>query len=244
MRQRRIGNRITRMESEGLSSMGNRLIDMTGLRFGRLTVIEKVNCESKSKSAMWLCKCDCGKEHVTSRTNLKHGKTKSCGCLREEARKRVCSTLGRKGRPTHGLSKTKLYKTWDSMKCRCKYKRPEYKTYHDNNITVCEAWLNDFKEFYDWAMSNGYKDSLTLDRINNKEGYNPNNCRWVTMKEQENNRTNNHLVEINGVIKTVAEWSDFSGLAYSTIRNRIYKGWKGNEIIRPARKKRRHIMNG
>ena len=212
---------------------------MTGMKVGRLTVIKQV--ESRNKTARWLCKCDCGNECVVSRSSLKNERTQSCGCYRDEVRAKLGKNLiqYQKNPRTHGLSHTRIYKIWDSMKGRCKYKRPEYKRYAENNIKVCDEWQEKFMSFYEWAMENGYEDGLTLDRIDNSKGYCPNNCRWVTMKEQENNRTNNHLVKINGITKTIAEWSEISGLAYGTIRNRVYKGWIEDDILKPARKKRK-----
>ena len=160
------------------------LIDETGKRYGRLTVICKDG--TIDKHIAWKCKCDCGNITTVNGKWLRAGKTTSCGCFHKE--------LLSKRSTTNGISKTndpklrRLYRIWHNMKSRCSNpKVPCYHCYGGRDIKVEEVW-NKFEVFKDWALANGYKDNLTLDRVNNDGNYGPSNCRWATNKEQANNR--------------------------------------------------------
>lgn len=185
---------------------------LDGKRFSRLTVIEKDHT-NKHGEIVWKCKCDCGNISYVTSNYLVSGHTKSCGCLATEKAKEANTT--------HGLSHTKLTRTYANMITRCY--NPNYKyysSYGGRGISVCSEWSgNDgITNFIKWALSNGYKDNLTLDRINVDGNYSPNNCRWATMKQQQNNRTNNTVFEYNGEKKTLSEWSDCLGVKYSKLQ--------------------------
>ena len=156
-----------------------RLIDLTGKRFGRLTVLTKHG--HAGSYVTWLCVCDCGSEIVVRGTSLRRGITKSCGCLKKEILIQRNSI--------HQLCGTRLHNIWWNMRGRCyNANHPRFKDYGGRGITICDEWLKDFKSFYDWAVSNGYRDDLTIDRIDNDSGYSPDNCRWATYHEQRINQ--------------------------------------------------------
>ena len=163
-----------------------RKLDLIGPRFGRLTITERCGTDSGG-NAKWLCICDCGGDTIATTSHLRGGHTQSCGCLRMERLK----TEGKVTRfkEKHALSYSRLYRIWTGMKSRCyNPKYTKYSLYGGRGITVCEQWLNDVQAFYDWAMSNGYADNLSIDRIDNDKGYCPENCRWATITEQNRNR--------------------------------------------------------
>lgn len=160
-----------------------RTIDLTGQRFGWLTVIERTG--SIRGHSVWLCRCDCGKETVATSDNLKSGHVQSCGCLKRDTTRKIRTELN----TIHGGRKTRLYRIWDGMKARCtRPSHKSYKNYGSRGITICAEWLNDFGAFQKWALAHGYQDDLTIDRIDNDKGYSPDNCRWVTMADQSRNK--------------------------------------------------------
>ena len=159
--------------------------DLTNMRFGRLTAIKIVG-KNKYNYSEWLCKCDCGNEKITNVSSLLNGSTKSCGCLQKE--------MAIKSNSTHKKSTTKLYWVWRAIKQRCyNINNKHYHNYGARGITMCDEWRNSFENFYNWSKLNGYNENAinktcTIDRINNDGNYEPNNCRWVDMKVQSNNR--------------------------------------------------------
>ena len=155
------------------------LVDLTGNRYGKLTVLYQV--PSVNRNSSWACKCDCGKQTIVQAPNLKSGSTRTCGCGVVE------STIRRSTK--HGGSRTKLHMVWEGMKQRCNNpNNKQFEDYGGRGISICEEWNNDFGAFRDWAMANGYKEGLTIERMNNDGNYCPENCKWATYLEQSRNR--------------------------------------------------------
>lgn len=157
----------------------NTFVDLTGEKFGMLTVLNR--SENKNNShVLYNCLCECGNTKIADAYNLKNGITKSCGCVSDM--------------PRHDLNNTRLSKIWRNMKQRCyNPKSIGYKYYGAKGVSVCDEWKNDFMNFYNWAIKNGYSDNLTIDRINPFGNYEPKNCRWATYKEQANNKRKNYV---------------------------------------------------
>ena len=192
--------------------------DMIGKKFGRLTVLEELPDRAYNR-IMYKCLCDCGSTSVVAGQDLRQGKTKSCGCL------------GHKNKdvphPRHGLTKHPLFHIWGGILQRC-YTRTakNYPNYGARGISVCDLWRYDFLSFYNWSMSNGWKQGLTLDRINPNGDYSPGNCRWVTQSVQNRNKRNSlPKFEWNGESKYLQEWAAEYGINYSTVFSRVKRGW-------------------
>lgn len=197
--------------------------------FGRLTIVDVAEdqvspCGTRHK--MYRCVCSCGKEVIVRKSALVSGKTVSCGCYNIER-----STK-------HGQKGTRLYNIWNGMKRRCYGNHKESHNYKENGITVCDEWKNDFKVFYDWAMSHGYSDDLTIDRINCNGNYEPSNCRWVTMKVQQNNRRNNHTILIDGIEESIVDYAEKNGLNLNSVRSVLYRNRNNIQKIRINGKER------
>lgn len=193
----------------------SRVRDLTGQKFGRLTVIELVKINNRSH---WLCKCECGKETFVQGGYLTSGHKKSCGCLHDDLSRERLTKMNE----THGESKTRLYKIWSDIKKRCYCKTFwAFDRYGGRGITLCDEW-HDYTIFRDWCMANGYADSLTIDRIDNNGNYEPNNCRWVDRKTQANNKSNVKYITYKGETKSVSEWAETLGVKYSTLYGRIF----------------------
>lgn len=178
--------------------------DLTGQRFGRLTVLSLVDSIAGADvPTKWLCQCDCGNMLEVRAYNLKSGGSQSCGCLqRERAANRA---------RTHGQTGSRLYVVWQHIIGRCNRKNDKaFKWYGGRGIRICDEWL-DFQVFHDWAVSNGYNDDLTIDRIDVNGNYCPENCRWISIEDQQRNKTNNVFVEHDGQVKTVGEWAEIFG---------------------------------
>ena len=199
-----------------------RATDLTGQRFGRLVVQERDF--SYKKAAYWICLCDCGNHATVQSCHLRSGATQSCGCLNKEN--------VRERKTVHGGSYSRLYRTWSSMKGRCYNPNdPNYKDYGGRGITICDEWRDSFEAFRDWALTNGYRDDLTIERLNVNGNYEPSNCTWLTNKEQQNNKRNNHLLSYNGKTQTISQWSEETGLDWMVIYDRIRNGWPIERIL-------------
>ena len=187
-----------------------------GKKFNKLTVLSFHHI--KNKRDFYLCKCDCGKETIVCKSDLKRGKVKSCGCLRLELVSKAVSK--------HKMSHSRIYRTWTNMKARCyEQKHLGYPNYGGRGITVCNEWKNDFMAFYNWAMANGYNDNLSIDRIDNNDNYKPSNCRWVTKTEQKRNKRTIVFLTYKGITLCAAQWAKKLGIKVVTLRARLKRGW-------------------
>lgn len=211
-----------------------KLIDLSGQKFGRLTVLKRA--ENKGKQTAWTCKCDCGNTTVVSACNLKSGHTHSCGCLWDE----VVPTVNNELNTRHGETNTKLHKAWRNMRYRCFTPSCEaYGNYGGRGITVCAEWES-YEAFRDWSLNNGFGEGLSLDRIDNDGDYCPENCRWVSMKVQQNNRRVNHCITFNGATRTIGEWATVTGIGWTTIKERLKRGWSIGDALTKTPQKRRN----
>lgn len=203
-------------------SCGCKGTDITGQKFGRLTVLKRMDRIDSQGRRLYECLCECGKVTYVNSHDLKNGSTKSCGCLGAEL---FLSRITK-----HGAYKTRLYKVWGDMKNRCTNKNNDhYKDYGGRGITVCDDWMR-FESFRDWAFSHGYDEYAkfgvcTLDRIDVNGNYCPENCRWVDAKTQSNNKRTNVYLEFDGQRHTISEWSEITGIGKTVIRQRILSGW-------------------
>lgn len=199
--------------------------DLTGKRFGKLVVIHRVEDyvhPSGERKPMWLCQCDCGERNSVRSHTLKSGFTQSCGCGMAESGKR---------KKTHGLSKSKTYKAWCSIKNRCYNPRcSKFMHYGGKGIKVCPAWLNSFSQFLkDVGIAPTNKHSI--DRINTDGDYEPSNCRWAVQSDQMRNQCRNVKLTHNGITLCIADWADRLGLKRSTVYGRHSKGWPVEKIL-------------
>ena len=163
--------------------MSGHVNDLRGQRFGMLRVVEYYGVR---QGAYWRCVCDCGNEVVTPSHDLVGGKTKSCGCLHIKQASELCKQRNTK----HGYSKEPLYFVWKTMRQRCNNpNQHDYRWYGAKGVTICPEW-DDYMAFREWALSHGYDGKLTIDRIDFNKGYSPDNCRFITIQEQQQNKSN------------------------------------------------------
>lgn len=193
-----------------------------GDKFGRWTVIQALGSildNGVYKTAV-MVKCECGKERRHFVSVLKNRLSTSCGCFRKEN-----ASLIIKGRThKHGLSKHPLYQIWRGMKCRCYNENDKaYKDYGGRGVFVCDEWIDDFKCFYSWAISNGWAEGLLNDRKDNDREYSPSNCRFVTDAVSLRNRRNNVNVTFNSETKCITDWAIQIGVSCTSLKKRINK---------------------
>ena len=209
--------------------------DLIGKRFGRLLVIKQIGIDKRTRQKKWLCKCDCGKEKETITSYLTSGDTKSCGCLRRESELKNLEKGRGKNTIKHGMHNTRIYQIWADMKERCfNINNKAYKNYGERGIKVCDEWIdkkNGFINFYNWAIKNGYKEYLTIDRINVNGNYEPSNCRWATWKQQANNRRMTRKIIIFGENKTAYEFEKQYGLNANLLIQRYDKGYRNDKLV-------------
>jgi hypothetical protein len=201
-------------------------IDITGKRFGRLVVVKMLPSivQGKVRRAKCLCQCDCGQTKEVLSTQLKTGHVSSCGCLQKQSR--ILSNT------KHGLTDSRLYSIWESMKTRCTNpKHKLYSRYGGRGINIDKEWNHSFESFYNWSINNGYSENLTLDRIDNNLGYVPNNCRWATRTEQSRNTCNNIFITYNEETFCATDWSRRLGGTNGLVSNRIKRGWSKEKAV-------------
>ena len=192
--------------------------DLSGVRFGKLTVISFYGYKYNGTTPCWTCKCDCGKETVQQGSKLKSGVVKSCGCHKNEILKNRMIK--------HGLYETPEYHIWEGMKQRCyNNNNKAYKDYGGRGISICDEWKDNPKAFCDWAKKNGYKKGLEIDRINNNAGYSPDNCRFVSRKIQSLNKRSNVFITYNGITDNICSWAKKLGVNYQLLKYRLDHGW-------------------
>lgn len=210
--------------------------ELIGKNFGYLEVINDLGSDPV-RGAKWLCRCKCEREIVAYSGPLLSGHTQSCGCRARD----LNSKRMRKVKTTHGNSQSRLYKIWCSMKDRCYRKNSTgYAYYGGRGIQMCDEWKADFTVFSEWAFANGYKETLSIDRIDVDGNYSPENCRWATVKQQGNNRRSNKVIVIDGISHTLMEWCEIYAAPYDRVKQRIAKlGWDAQRALsEPAFKAR------
>ena len=210
--------------------------EMIGRQYGNWTVLSYSHFKKKSffdntrnkrrygKEHFLKVKCKCGVIRTVRPSPLKSGKSKGCGCEGNYTKTQFVKT--------HGKTNTRLYRIYRNMKERC-YKESckDFLRYGGRGIKICNEWLSDFQNFYDWSMSNGYTDELSIDRINNDENYSPDNCRWTDEVTQSNNRRSNIKLTYDNKTLTTTEWARILNVKADTLHNRKRLGWSDEKII-------------
>lgn len=199
------------------------LKDYTGQRFGRLVAVKLVERDPRWNGHRWLFRCDCGNEATVSIKLASSGNTSSCGCLFSEM-------LAARN-TTHGLMRSNSgeYRSWKDMRARCNNpNNTDYRDYGGRGIVVCKRW-DDFAAFL--SDMGPRPEGHTLDRINVNDDYHPGNCRWAEAKTQANNKRSNRLLTIDGVTRTLQEWSEFHGLERTKVKWRLAQGWPLDKVF-------------
>ena len=194
--------------------------NLIGSIFGRLTVVEFVG--KRNGHIQWKCACSCGNYRVVFRGNLTSGSTVSCGCHSVEQLVKRSTT--------HGKSHTKEFSVWHGMRTRCNNPNSDdYPHYGSRGIKVCDRWNHSFENFL--ADMGEVPAGRTIDRIDTNGDYFPENCRWATVTEQNNNKRTNRYITVNGVAKTVLGWEKHLGYTSPVIQQRLRRGWESVEAV-------------
>lgn len=211
--------------------MAKNVPDISGQKFGRWTALCQVE-KGMGGEKCYLCRCQCGTEKILRRSSITSGNSKSCGCLARD--------IARKRETKHGASDTRLYRVWAGIVQRCCNDRERYEwaKYGGRGITLCEEWRNSFGAFANWALANGYNDTLTIDRIDVNGNYSPENCRWATVYEQNNNKRTSKFISYNSETGTIREFADRHGLKYSCLYERLRQGWSIQDALLTPSKRR------
>ena len=185
-------------------------IDLTGQKFGKLTVIKRDF--SRKKRAYWICQCECGNTTTVASCDLRSGHTQSCGCKCFESHN-----------AKHKMKHTRIYNIWCWMRKRCNNQKEKcYKYYGGEGKTVCHEW-DEFLPFYQWAIENGYNDKLSIDRIDINKGYSPDNCRWATPTEQNRNRRNTVMIKNGDKFESLPKLCEELNFSYTKALQRTQK---------------------
>lgn len=210
----------------------SRIIDLTGKKFGRLTVVRLNDMAQKKHNKSWVCRCDCGQTTVVYGCNLKRGMTRSCGCLRKEITSETKMIHGHSPRCGH----SKTYLAWKHLLGRCRNpKDKSYVYYGARGIICCDRWLK-FENFLT-DMGEPPTKNHSIDRIDNNSGYYKENCRWATRKQQIRNRSNNRVITHNNTTQCLSAWAEEYGIRYGLLWLRIVRyGWPiGKALTQPSR---------
>lgn len=209
---RTIAPEVELVRRKKISDYLNKKYSLMGKRFGRLLVCDEF---VQDRRRVCVCQCDCGGIHTTRARNLLVGKTKSCGCLRQEIQDKSDKRY-----------KERLFMVYQAMRHRC-YNPSDtrYKNYGGRGIKICPEWLEDYKIFKKWALAHGYGPKLSIERMDVNGDYCPENCRWITLSQQQRNKTNNRRIEYGGENKTLIEWCELFNLSYKAVHARLNNGW-------------------
>lgn len=203
--------------------MRGQVENLVGKEFERWTVISAADptiTKSNRVHRRWMCRCECGTERVVLERSLKNGTSKSCGCYHRDEMK-VIGKCNKK----HGMTNTRLYRIFKHMKNRCYNPNDvSYKNYGMLGITICDEW-DTFDSFSEWALSHGYDERLSIDRLDVTRGYSPDNCRWTDAVTQANNKRNTKYYTYNGETHNIGEWAVIFNIPYKKLWKRINSGW-------------------
>lgn len=211
-----------------------RYLDLTGQRYGRLTVVRLASDRTSEGKARWMCRCDCGAPTTVDARNLRSGSITSCGCFRRERMEDLTAT--------HRLSNTPEHRTWVGMRARCRNPNLRiFQNYGGRGITVCQRWDESFEAFVaDMGLRPSRRHSL--DRIDNDGNYEPSNCRWATMTQQRRNTRANTRLTHHGRTMTLTEWALELGISVTVLCGRFRKGWSVERALTtPLDSSRSHL---